>query len=362
MKRKNVLHLVEYLYLGGIERLLEQLALNSGDKANIHFFTYETQTLSGIGKEIAQHGFPVYTYKKKAGRDWKLIGELIKIIKENNIQVVHTHDFGPVEYAVILKLRFPRLKLIHTQHTIIHFVRHRKYTMFFQFASFFYDKIIAVSEYNAQTIKEHCPLMKKKALTVIANGVDTDIFKPSGLEAEKKILKLVNIARISNEKNLSYLLNTCRQLNESGIPFIFHHAGTGKSPEMLAKIHQFIEDNQLQEKVILHGYTNDAKSILDLGDIFISASHTEGHPVAVLEAMACEKLCFCSDISPHRELGDSVILFDKEDELSLFNALKTVYEEKAEFDIGSKMKLGRENVVHKYSIEQMVQNYVEQYE
>jgi hypothetical protein len=161
MKKQNVLHLVEYLYLGGIERLLEQLASKTGDKANIYFFSYETEKLGGIGKQIQDKGFPVFTYKKKPGRDWQLIKELIRVIKENNIEVIHTHDFGPIEYAVLLKMRFPKLRLVHTQHTIINFIRHRKYTLFFQFASFFYYRIIAVSSFVKETILKHCQIMNR---------------------------------------------------------------------------------------------------------------------------------------------------------------------------------------------------------
>lgn len=359
MEKQNVLHLVEYLYLGGIERLLEQLALKTKDKANIHFFTYETQTLLGIGKQIRDHGFPVYTYKKSAGRDWNLVFELSRIIKEKNIQVLHTHDFGPVEYAVLLKIRFPGLKLVHTQHTVINFIRYKKYPLFFQFASYFYNCIIAVSKSNAEIIKGHCPFMKRWALKIISNGVDTDVFKPTAKNINKKQLRLVSIARISHEKNLHYLFHTCKLLKETGIPFVFHHAGTGKTPELLNTFEAFIKENHLENNVVLHGFSDNAKKILDQGDIFLSASHTEGHPIAVLEAMSCEKLCFCSDISPHRELGDSVILFNKEDATGLFNALVSFYHNSEFYNLRKKM--ARKTVLSRFSIQTMVQNYVKQY-
>lgn len=362
MKRPNVLHLVEYLYLGGIERLLEQLASKTGEKANIHFFSYETQDLGGIGKQIEEKGFPVFIFKKKPGRDWQLIKELIRVIKENNIEVIHTHDFGPVEYAVLLKMRFPRLRLVHTQHTIIHFIRHRKYTLFFQFASYFYFRIIGVSTFVKDTILKHCQLMKKKALIVIPNGVDTDVYQKTALLNEPNRLNLVSVSRISYEKNLDYIFNTCRLLKKAGIPFVFHHAGTAKNPEAIEKIKQFIKEHGLEENIILHGFCIDAKAVLDLGDIFLSASITEGHPVAVLEAMACEKVCFCSDISPHRELGEELIhLFDISEELSLFRKLQDYYLTMSSEKEVTQYKLARKKIVDNFSLEKMVNNYVEQY-
>lgn len=358
MKKKNVLHLVEYLYLGGIERLLEQLAVNTNENANIHFFTYETEELRGIGKQIQDSGFPVYTFKKSAGRDWNLIRRLIEVIKENKIDVIHTHDFGPVEYAVILKMRFPHIKLVHTQHTIVNFIRHRKYTRFFQVASYFYKNIIAVSQFVADIFLEHCPLMKKSALVVIANGVDTNLFKKIPVNESEKVLKLVSISRISWEKNLSYLLKTCKFLKEANIPFEFHHAGTGKLPSLTEEMNKYVEENNLKENVFFYGFTNDVPSILEKGDIFISASHTEGHPVSVLEAMASKRLCFCSDIKAHRELGDNVVvLFDKEREKALFEKLLELLVVRESFNVSNRLEIGSKKVESKFSIQMMVENY-----
>lgn len=360
MNTKKVLHLVEYLYLGGIERLLEQLATKTGDKAKLYFFSYETEKLSGIGKQIHDKGFPVFTYKKAYGRDWRLISKLIDVIKENDIDVVHTHDFGPIEYALLLKIRFPNIKLIHTQHTIIHFVRNWKYTLFFQFATFFYSRVIAVSAYVQEILLEQCPMMNRFALVVIYNGVDVDIYKPNEANYSKNTLNLVSIARISPEKNLNYILNTCRLLKQDNIPFVFHHAGTSKKQEEIDLLKEYIKTYHLEEDIVLHGFIMNAKVILDLGDVFISSSTSEGHPVAVLEAMACEKLCFCSDIPAHREIGaEAINLFDLNDEKSLFDQLSNYFKMPLRAD--AKRKLARKTVVDNFSIEKMVNNYINQY-
>jgi glycosyltransferase involved in cell wall biosynthesis len=360
MKSKNVLHLVEYLYLGGIERLLEQLSTNIKDKASLYFFTYETETLGGIGKQIQENGYPVFNYKKKEGRDWKLLSRLFDVIKDNDIEVIHTHDFGPMEYAVLLKLRFPSLKLIHTQHTIVHFVRSWKYTLFFQVASYFYTRIIAVSCHVRDILLEQCPLMNRFDLVIIYNGVDTRLYSPSQTSYSRATLNLVSISRISPEKNFNYLLNTCRLLKLDDIPFVFHHAGTSKVLQDLEVIKEYIKKNRLDDDIVLHGFIENAKVILDLGDIFISSSKTEGHPVALLEAMACEKLCFCSDIPAHREIdNESIYFFDLKDERSLLKLLTEYF--KSIPDTTLRRKKSRQVVIDKFSIEKMVDAYVDLY-
>jgi glycosyltransferase involved in cell wall biosynthesis len=361
MTTKNVLHLVEYLYLGGIERLLEQIASNIDNGPNLFFFTYETEKLGGIGKQIKDKGFPVYNYKKIEGRDWRLLAKLSMVIQENSIDVVHTHDFGPMEYAVLLKIRYPRLRFIHTQHTIVHFVRNWKYTLFFQFASFFYCKIIAVSEFVKSQLLQQCPLMNRYALIVISNGVDTAYFSPINIEYSKKILSIVCISRVSQEKNFDYILNTCHLLKQSSIPFVLHHAGTSRYPQEVERIKDFIKLHGLGEDIILHGFVMNAKVVLDLGDIFVSSSKTEGHPVALLEAMSCEKLCFCSDIPAHRELAiKGISFFDINDDKSLYYQLANYY--KTLPDTTAIRKIARNRIIESFSIQEMVKNYIEQYD
>lgn len=362
MIKKNVLHLVEYLYLGGIERLLEQLAQATQASANLYFFTYETQTLSGIGKSIQDQGFPVMTYKKSAGRDWKLFKRLCQVIQENKIDVVHTHDFGPMEYAVLLKLRFPHLRLIHTQHTMHHFVDKAHYRLFFQAASYFYFQVIAVSDFVRNLLLESCPLVNRRALVVIPNGVDTEKFSPQksfGVLSEK--LRLVSISRISKEKNLDYLFKTCALLKENDIPFELHHAGTSKSSEETERIKCYLRDQRIDSEVTLHGFSDNPATILARGDIFVSPSAKEGHPVALLEAMASEKICLVSDIPPHRETAQGVLdLFDIQDEKALFNKLKAIYEQNPNFE--KMRKDSRALIIKHFSLNSMAGRYVELYQ
>lgn len=362
MEKKNVLHLVEYLYLGGVERMLEQLAGATSETINIYFFSYETEVLSGIGKQIKDNGFPVFIFKKKKGRDWVLVKKLINFIKEYRIDIIHTHDFGPIEYAVLLKVRFPHLKLIHTQHSVGHFICRFNYTLFFQFASFFYYKMISVSAFVEETILSHCRFMKRKSLIIIHNGVDTNIFKKNVVGDVRGILNLVSISRISHEKNLGYLLNTCRLLSEAKIPFVFHHAGVAHDPEDKKKIYEFISKYQLGNNVVFHGFSSNVKEILDLGDIFLSASKIEGHPISVIEAMSSEKICFCSNIKAHQELGEDCIkLFDIHDEFSLRDLLKDHFANMTSQNYFKRSKLAREKVIKKFSLKMMSDNYVKQY-
>lgn len=68
-----------------------------------------------------------FTTNTKNGYDFGLVRRLKRIIKQDQIDVIHTHDFGPMEYAIALKVLMPRLKLVHTQHTLHGIVKRRDY-------------------------------------------------------------------------------------------------------------------------------------------------------------------------------------------------------------------------------------------
>jgi glycosyltransferase involved in cell wall biosynthesis len=357
--KKNVLHVLEYFYLGGIERILEQFALNSKDKINNFFFTYETDELKGIGKSIHDLGFPVFTYKKTPGRDFNLVSVLAKTIKEQKIDYVHTHDFGPIEYAIMLKIRLPKLGLIHTQHTVHHFLNKWHYRLFYQFASHFYKEIVAVSKFVEHSLRSRCPFSAIEVLQTIPNGVDTIKFSAQK-SASRNSLKLVSISRISYEKNIEYLLSTLILLKSAGIPFEFHHAGTGKNRDSLEHINTSIKKFNLQQQVHFYGFHENPSEILLKGDIYVSASLREGHPVSVLEAMASEKYCLCSDIPPHRETANGAIeLFDVNDPEALFKALKKIFINREVVSLQNHK--ARLVVLEFYSIEKMVNKYASLY-
>lgn len=352
----RVLHLVEHLYEGGIERLLEQLAKHTPrERHALYFFTYQTSELRGIGLKLREHGLPVYCYDKPKGYDFSLFKRLCRVIQENQIDVLHTHDFGPMEYALPLRVRFPRLKLIHTQHTLHDFLPHRKYRYFFQVASLAYAKIIGVSPYVTEQLATYCGFSRSKLRTIF-NGLNVEAFSQPRLSTTEhgQTLRLVNVSRISEEKNLLHLLRACQRLKASNISFTLHHAGSG-SPEAESTVRNFIRANALEGVVHLHGFQENVPEILGLGDIFVSASTTEGHPVAVLEAMASGLLCLCSDIPAHRLLSDDGLLFFSLDDDSLFHRLREIHEHPTRYE--KVAATGKATVTNRFSLDTMIRSY-----
>ena len=88
---------------------------------------------------------------------------------------------------------------------------------------------------------------------------------------------------------------------DAGSRAVFVGAG-----ELSATVSERAEELGLQDRVVLAGLIpRDEVFVLCAdADVFVSTSHGEGLPVAVLEAMAAGCPVILSDIPPHRELAE----------------------------------------------------------
>lgn len=136
-------------------------------------------------------------------------------------------------------------------------------------------------------------------LHVIPNFVETDRFRPLNLLKE---YDLIFVGRIEPEKNLTALLEALRELPGVRLTVI----GMGSlTSELQARF------TDLHERVIWRGAVanRDLPQVLNQARIFILPSHYEGHPKALLEAMACglpvigTKVPGISDLIAHGKTG-----------------------------------------------------------
>jgi len=133
-----------------------------------------------------------------------------------------------------------------------------------------------------------------KIIEVIPTGIDFSKYDFS--QEEITLIKekyhhnceiiLFSVSRLSKEKNLYFLLNGLKYINEkTNISFKCLIAGNGPEKE---KLNNFIKQNGLAEKIILLGAVSpdEISKYFMLSDIFIFASKSETQGMVLLEAMA----------------------------------------------------------------------------
>lgn len=146
--------------------------------------------------------------------------------------------------------------------------------------------------------------LPKQRLHVIPNATDIARFAPNReIKPVHPIFRLGFMGRLDGVKNIelmiqgAYLLRHQYQLDDFSLTIY----GEGYLRETLASL---IEERGLSDYVRLAGRANDVAVVLrDEVDLYVQASHNEGCPAAVIEAMASGVPVLLSDIPGHRQVA-----------------------------------------------------------
>jgi glycosyltransferase involved in cell wall biosynthesis len=150
------------------------------------------------------------------------------------------------------------------------------------------DAQIAVSPFVAESI----PPRRRRRMEVVIHGVDLnkiDAARGARHEVRAELgvrddeVLIGTIANLRRQKGYEVLLASARILVERGLPVRFVAVGHG--PE-LKSINAMMSELKLESVFDLLGERQDALRVAAGFDIFALASHFEGFPVAVMEALA----------------------------------------------------------------------------
>jgi glycosyltransferase involved in cell wall biosynthesis len=196
------------------------------------------------------------------------------------------------------------------------------------------DQIIV----DGRTIAGQLPRSLQPRITVIHNGVDTNIFRPDldGLPVRRELgipndhLVIGHVGRVTRWKGQHYLIEAfSRVANDNpnltlllvGSP-VFDNASYQRS------LHSLTAQFGLEDRIKFAGYRHDLPDVLAAMDIFAFTSvEKDTSPLALLSAMACGLPVVAFDIAGVRELlahEDQFLLVPAENVSELSRALLLV--------------------------------------
>ena len=216
------------------------------------------------------------------------IYETIRVIKRHDIDVLHTHGYCS-DFIGLIAVNFVKIPIVSTVHgwTPIS-PKLRRYEMLDRFCLKRFDSIVCVSrrlheEFNHLGISTErlVYLPNAVSLPVQILGQREEARQQLGVAAEEKII--IAIGRLSPEKGLDILLAAfARQfVSDRGVRLIL----VGDGSEM-AELKLLASRLDIAEQVVFAGFSADVACYYAAADLFVMSSHTEGFPMALLEAMA----------------------------------------------------------------------------
>lgn len=286
----KILHIIDNLGSGGAESMLVNFLKYSKNKADIDVLLLVDDK---IVYDVPEH-IRVFIQQPK-GKRYSLIKlyRLLKLIRKENYDIVHTHLFPSQYYPALIKMFIPKkTKLVTTEHNTTN--KRRRFLisrLIDRLVYTLYDYIIFISD-KAKEQFELDFYFKKNNRTVINNGICLELFTPKIKNKKKDKIKLLMVARFDVQKDHITLLKAINLLDKK---YELSLVGEGKN-ELVNKVKEFVESNNLNNRVHFLGFQKNIADIYVKHDIFILSSNWEGFGLVVVEAMASGLPVIASDV------------------------------------------------------------------
>jgi len=236
-------------------------------------------------------GIPVDLVKVSGRFDLSALGQLKNIMEDRKPDIIQTHNVKS-HFLVRLSGIWRRHRWLAFQHgyTTTDF-KMRCYNQLDRWSLRAPDRTLAVCGAFAADLERKG--IRRERITVRHNSVrpfppvDVEMVKAvkSSLGARAGASILLAVGRLSREKGHADLLRALdfmrRELHEDR----FHLVIVGEGPER-ARIESLRSELGLDGRVTLAGLQEDVRSYYACADVVVLASHSEGSPNALLEAMA----------------------------------------------------------------------------
>lgn len=332
LEKMNILWLVDHLGFDGVMHGASKYYLNAipaFDNSKFNVLLCVLRKEDHITKFFKDKNVNVF-HLGRGKFDLMTIFDVLKLVKNEKIQVIHAHGYGSSNFGRLMKIIRKTPVIVHAHDDDRNYPFHQKIAD--NLLRNFMDKAIAVSE----SVKESCVKkrnMSEEKVYVINNGIplqDFTIPEDARVQIERKRLGINSnsnvigtVARFREEKGVKYLIQSAVKVLEAFPDTVFLIAGDGPLREELINLSRQLG---LENKVIFAGFCQDIPAILSILDIVAFPSLTEGFPIAILEAMAMGKPIVATNVGGIKQIlsdGKTGFLVPPKDPVAL--AEKIIY-------------------------------------
>ncbi len=287
----NIVHLMASPFVGGPERQVLGLARSLPAHVRTTFLSFAERGLAKAFLErAAADGFETVTLRQNAPRVFRAAAEVARQLRRCRADVLCCNGYKPdlIGWLAAQSAGVPVVSIAHGWTAATWKVR--AYETLDRLIMHGMDCTVCVSAAQAARVRRAG--VPANRVRVIRNAVDTTPFDNSDPLYGKKLRDLfawqprtiVGAAgRLSPEKGFDQFIDAAALVREQHPDAGFVLFGDGPLRERLAKR---ITERKLDGVFVLAGFRTDIERFLPFLDVAVLSSHTEGLPVAVLEAMA----------------------------------------------------------------------------
>lgn len=352
---KRVLFIVPSLSNGGAEKVVSCISSGLANKGyNVSLLTFfHTSKEYEIDYKVRQicisDGFE-NDYIKIGGL--KRIKLIRKIIKETNPDVIFPFLDHVCCYTFFSSVFSKyRKNIIFTENNNNKYSNKRN-KFIKQCCQLFVKRILIQNDGQKQILSK----MNKKKATIIANPINEKYFDYSK-HFNNSCNTIISIGRLTNQKDYRLAINAFNKVSKKYSNLTYHIFGKGEDEE---KIRKLIMELNLEDKVILEGFTSNHNDIYEKADIFLMTSKFEGLPNALAESLAVGIPCISSDcdFGPSDLIeNENMGILVKEHTIDAFENAMIYMIENYEFYVSKSNEI-KEIMKRKYSLDVIVEEWI----
>lgn len=243
-------------------------------------------------KALLERGVRVFPVRQRHQFDLAVIKTIITIIKDNEINILHSHDYK-TDIIASLVARIHPIPVVTTIHGwITNSLKSRFYIWVGKRVLKRFDRVIAVSPrirnellalglesdktpliYNAIVTNNYCP------------GTYDNGYLRKRFNLKENDILVGNVGRLSPEKGQRVFLDAAKIICHSQNDVYFVLVGDGPDRAALEK---YSAEEGIEDRVLFAGYEHDVRPVYQDIDILALTSYTEGFPNVLLESLCMD--------------------------------------------------------------------------
>ncbi|MFT5820433.1 MAG: glycosyltransferase involved in cell wall biosynthesis [Crocinitomix sp.] len=356
MQRHKVIHVL-YSGLGGHANVVFSLFDTNFRQLHDHvlvFFGVE-ETLPNYIEKCKELGIKTYSIHKKPRKYLKAFASFKKILQTEKPDRIIVHSSELIVPAVRYRKTTDGIKIFYVEHENNQ-SKGQSLKLLSKYALRKANAVVCLNENYKAELQDRYKC--KVPLVVIANGIDTEKYKPTFNKNEVPF-KIGMASRMIPGKDHKSLLNAFKNVSSQYPNIELHIAGDG---ETLDETKALSKSLNLDSKVHFLGLLNEVGMLGFYAQMgaYVLATNAETLSTALLQAMSCELPIITSDIANNRvliEAGRTGWLYEVKNSLDLEQKIIHLLANPAE-----SKKFGteaRKHVMEHFSIENSATSYNE---
>lgn len=327
MPKKKVLHLVEDLNIGGLEKVVASIA--TGLNKNKYDIQVWCLTKGGkIADELISKNISIKILGLNNYHNPLQIIILAKYLKKSKIDIIHSHGYFANTFGRLASIlaRVP-VKIVHVHTT--DYIFKSKNILVERLLSLFTKKIICVSNSVKDFVEKTLGITKGK-VCLVYNGCGMSNESKSEYQFDRFSFGLgqddfviIVVASLAPHKGHRVLIDATKDLVQKFKKLRLLIVGDGP---LRNELESYVSDLKLSEHIFFIGQKQNVFPYLKIADVFVLPSiKREGFGIALIEAMAMGIPVIGSKLGGIPEIIDNQgngILFPPGDFVALAGSIK----------------------------------------